>query len=166
VRVRARVCVRERAYLSLSSSRLAPQVAKAVQKPPPQRFDHLFALTFMASEEDHWLSDNEGGCTQVRLLCVSLSLSRTNNTRPSSARSCAPGSQTISLSLSCTRARARTRLRAQAMKALGKAWKGCLQFSDAELKIDWEFTRPGVLKLLPKFAKQCKEAGWGVFPWK
>ncbi|KAG1679688.1 hypothetical protein FOA52_006207 [Chlamydomonas sp. UWO 241] len=99
------------------------EVAKAAKKTPAQCFDHLFALTLVASEENHWLSDNEGW---------------------------GPGGE-------CT----------QAIKALGKAWKGCLKYSDAELRIDGEFTRPGILKFLPRFAKQCKEIDTCyAFPWK
>lgn len=41
---------------------------------------------------------------------------------------------------------------------LGNTWKKLLAMSDDELKIDPEFTRPGVMKYLEQFAETCSDA--------
>jgi len=60
-----------------------------------------------------------------------------------------------------------------AMQHLAAAWKKVLQRSDAELGIDAEFTRPGVLAMLETFAQtlaDVKRSGGALrgfaFPWR
>ena len=42
------------------------------------------------------------------------------------------------------------------MQALGKYWATLLVHTDAELGIDSEFTRPGILALLGKFKEEVE----------
>lgn len=45
------------------------------------------------------------------------------------------------------------------MQALGKYWATLLVHTDAELGIDAEFTRPGILALLQKFKEEVESSG-------
>lgn len=113
------------------------QTQKAVKKATrAASFDALFGLTFALYEADSWMNDNEeyesgGGCEKAVKGLAKVRLPT--------------GACTESLFTRYAR----------------KAWKALLSESDSTLGIDSEYTRPGTVALLTKFADSLSQVERG-----